>query len=28
LNQKLLIEQAFDLGGPTPEPSMVLSKEV
>ena len=28
LNQKMLVEQAFDLGGPASEPSMVLSKEV
>jgi 2-oxoglutarate dehydrogenase E1 component len=28
LNQKLLVEQAFDLGRSAPEPSMVLSKEV
>ena len=27
-NQKLLVEQAFDLGDRAPEPSMVLSKEV
>ena len=28
LNQKMLVQQAFDLGSPAPEPSMVLSKEV
>ena len=28
LNQKMLVEQAFDLGTPATEPSMVLSKEV
>ncbi len=28
LNQKVLIEQAFDLGSHASEPSMVLSKEV
>jgi hypothetical protein len=28
LNQKMLVEQAFDLGSSAPEPSMVLSKEV
>ena len=28
LNQKMLVEQAFDLRSPAPEPSMVLSKEV
>jgi len=28
LNQKMLVEQAFDLGSHAPEPSMVLSKEV
>ena len=28
LNQKALVEQAFDLGSPASEPSMVLSKQV
>src|SRR5205814_5523576 len=28
VNQKTLVEQAFDLGSHTSEPSMVLSKEV
>jgi 2-oxoglutarate dehydrogenase E1 component len=28
VNQKMLVEQAFDLGSHAPEPSMVLSKEV
>jgi 2-oxoglutarate dehydrogenase E1 component len=28
LNQKMLVEQAFDLRSSAPEPSMVLSKEV
>jgi 2-oxoglutarate dehydrogenase E1 component len=28
LNQKAIVEQAFDLGSPAPAPSMVLSKQV